>query len=124
MQQQNIGGSPPDEKQKLSIYQESLMTTCSELIDSLTSEKPSEQVSKTIKIERTGSEEHEDWLSGFTSAISTNTTNETNVTVKQELQSGKKINIRTTIFFILCNSSHQYHSNLGRLGQVITTQFM
>lgn len=89
MQKESIEGSGTDHKSYLTSYQESLMTTCSEIIDSLTSEKDSEEISKNIKIERSGSSDQDDWISGFTSAISTNTTNETDVTIKQELQSGK-----------------------------------
>ena len=100
MQQENIEGSQPDQKLGISIYQENLMTTCSELIASLTSEKSSEELSKTIKVEKSETSEHDDWISGFSAAITTNTTNETHVAVKQELQSGKNLTIRST-FFIL-----------------------
>ena len=90
MQKQTIEGSESDQNSYLSEYQESLMNTCSEIIDSLSaSDKTSEDISKNIKIERSGSTEQDDWISGFSSAISTGTTNETNVTIKQELQSGR-----------------------------------
>ena len=89
MQKESIEGSATDHKSYLTSYQESLMTTCSEIIDSLTSEKDSEEISRNIKVERSGSSDQDDWISGFTTAISTNTTNETDVTIKQELQSGK-----------------------------------
>ena len=87
MQKESIEGSGTDHKSYLTSYQESLMTTCSEIIDSLDSEKVSEERPKNIKIERSGSSDQDDWISGFTTAIST--TNETDVTIKQELQSGK-----------------------------------
>ena len=91
IQKESIEGSATDHKSYLTSYQESLMTTCSEIIDSLTSEKDSEEISRNIKVERSGSSDQDDWISGFTTAISTNTTNETDVTIKQELQSGKNI---------------------------------
>ena len=91
MQKDTIEGSESDQNSYLSEYQESLMNTCSEIINSLASasDKTSEDISKNIKVERSGSTEQDDWISGFGAAISTDTTNETNVTIKQELQSGR-----------------------------------
>ena len=89
MQKTNSEGSETEQKSFLSAYQESLMSTCSEIIDSLTSEKDSDGVSKNIKIERSGSTEQDDWISGFDTSISTEPTKETSVTIKQELQLGK-----------------------------------
>ena len=93
MQKPNSEGSETDQKSFLSAYQESLMSTCSEIIDSLTSEKDSDGVSKNIKIERSGSTEQDDWISGFDTSISTEPTKETSVTIKQELQLGKDISV-------------------------------
>ena len=90
MQKTNSEGSETEQKSFLSAYQESLMSTCSEIIDSLTSEKDSDGLSKNIKIERSGSTEQDDWISGFDTSISTEPTKETSVTIKQELQLGKK----------------------------------
>ena len=83
MQKESTEGSETDHKSYLTAYQESLMTTCSEIIASLTSEKNSEEISKNIKVERSGSSDQDDWISGFTAAISTNTTNETDVTISE-----------------------------------------
>ena len=91
MQKPNSEGSETDQKSFLSAYQESLMSTCSEIIDSLTSEKDSDGLSKNIKIERSGSTEQDDWISGFDTSISTEPTKDTSVTIKQELQLGKEI---------------------------------
>lgn len=91
MQKTNSEGSETEQKSFLSAYQESLMSTCSEIIDSLTSEKDSDGLSKNIKIERSGSTEQDDWISGFDTSISTEPTKETSVTIKQELQLGKEI---------------------------------
>ena len=91
MQKPNSEGSETDQKSFLSAYQESLMSTCSDIIDSLTSEKDSDGLSKNIKIERSGSTEQDDWISGFDTSISTEPTKETSVTIKQELQLGKEI---------------------------------
>lgn len=88
MQKGNTEGLESDQKSYFTSYQESLMTTCSEIIDSLTSEKSSEELSKNIKIEKPTTTEEDDWISGFGSAISTDTTNETPVTIKQEVRSG------------------------------------
>ena len=93
MQKPNSEGSETDQKSFLSAYQESLMSTCSDIIDSLTSEKDSDGLSKNIKIERSGSTEEDDWISGFDTSISTEPTKETSVTIKQELQLGKDISV-------------------------------
>ena len=91
MQKQNIEGSETDQNSYLTNYQENLMNTCTEIIDSMsTTDKTSEDVSKSIKIERTGSTEEDDWISGFSSAISSESVNNTNVAIKQELQTGKE----------------------------------
>ena len=90
MQKQNIEGSETDQNSYLTNYQENLMNTCTEIIDSMsTTDKTSEDVSKSIKIERTGSTEEDDWISGFSSAISSESVNNTNVAIKQELPTGK-----------------------------------
>ena len=91
MQKPNIEGSETDQNSYLTNYQENLMNTCTEIIDSMsTTDKTSEDVSKSIKIERTGSTEEDDWISGFSSAISSESVNNTNVAIKQELQTGKE----------------------------------
>ena len=91
MQKQTVEGSVTDQNSYLAEYQESLMNTCSEIIDSLSSsDKNSEDITKHIKIERSGSTEQDDWISGFSEAISTDTASDTNVTIKQELQSGRR----------------------------------
>ena len=91
MQKQNIEGSETDQNSYLTNYQENLMNTCTEIINSMsTTDKTSEDVSKSIKIERTGSTEEDDWISGFSSAISSESVNDTNVAIKQELQTGKE----------------------------------
>ena len=98
MQKQNIEGSETDQNSYLTNYQENLMNTCTEIIDSMsTTDKISEDVSKSIKIERTGSTEEDDWISGFSSAISSESVNNTNVAIKQELPIGKE----TLIVFTL-----------------------
>ena len=61
MQKQNIEGSGTDQNSYLTNFQENLMNTCTEIIDSMsTANKTSEDVSKCIKIERTGSTEEDD----------------------------------------------------------------
>ena len=91
MQKETIEGSEADQNSYLSSYQESLMSTCSEIIDSMSATvKTCEDVSKNIKIERSGSTEEDDWISGFSSAISSDSVNDSNITIKQELQTGKE----------------------------------
>ena len=98
MQKQNIEGSGTDQNSYLTNFQENLMNTCTEIIDSMsTANKTSEDVSKSIKIERTGSTEEDDWISGFSSAISSESVNDTNVAIKQELQTGKETFMVITI---------------------------
>ena len=82
-------------EQKLSIanYQQSLMSTCMELIDAWTSQPHSEQDTPKVKVERSASPEQNNWASGSSSAISNKPTNETQFTVKQEIPSGKDMNI-------------------------------
>ena len=90
MQKQNIEGSDTDQNSYLTNYQENLMNTCTEIIDSMSTIDKTSEVSKSIKIERTGSTEEDDWISGFSSAISSESVNDTNVAIKQELQTGKE----------------------------------
>ena len=90
MQKQNIEGSETDQNSYLTNYQENLMNTCTEIIDSMSTIDKTSEVSKSIKIERTGSTEEDDWISGFSSAISSESVNDTNVAIKQELQTGKE----------------------------------
>ena len=90
MLQESIETFPQDLKPSLLAYQDNLMTTYSELIESLVSENHSEVISKTIKKERSGSPENDRWTCGFNSEISANNTIEEEFSVKQELKSGKK----------------------------------
>ena len=82
-------------EQKLSIsnYQQSLMSTCMELIDAWTSQPHSDQATPKIKLERAASPEQNNWASGSSSAISNKPTKETQFAVKQEIPSGKHMSI-------------------------------